>query len=367
MAIAALVAAAMLPAVASAQKETGGIIVGRVTDAETGGPVENVIIFIASTPIGTSTEKDGSFKISRISPGEYDLVLSCVGYDRQTVPLTIGKGDSLYYDMKLRPRLIQTKGVEVLGQRPAAESLRLGALLFPHDSPNTVCLYGTSTSLPIGVLYCDSALYMYTLEPTVVGDEKYIRIWLLYKNLSQTLYDLDPMKCVRLHMKGEKYSYTNLVSDPAVHILKMVDMKMVKNEISASIAAPFRSMAKKQTLMEREGAHFEKLLSLEAILHDPKWNTRADKIGAQWYGPAGGGTLSSDLYNVFIRGVNDGILKRHLVYPDNCVNGYIYVPFPGLNWKASGNLFTDAWEYSYKLEIITPHGSRVIDFTAGGI
>ena len=357
----------LLPAQSSAQNKSGAIITGRITDEETGGPLENVIAFLSSTPVGTSSGKDGTFKIAHLPAGTYELVLSCVGYERQSLAIRIERPESLYYEIKLRAKPVQTKEVEVLGERPTGTGLKLQGLLFPKDSPNTLCIYGTSTHTPIGVFFADSGLYMYTIESAVIKDEKYIRVWLLYKNLSQTPYDFDPMKCVKLHMKGRKYSYNNLTPDPPLKILAGLENSAAVAEIAESVAIPLRSMAKKQTLMEREGIHFEKLLYIEAILHDPKWNTRADKIGAQWYGPAGAGTMSSDLYHVFNSGVNDGVLKRHSVYPDNSVNGYIYFPFPGTNYKVDGTGFPEAFEYNYTLVIATRTGIKTIDFTPGGL
>jgi hypothetical protein len=74
--------------------------------------------------------------------------------------------------------------------------------------------------------------------------------------------------------------------------------------------------------------------------------------------PSRKGSLSANLYTIFSGSFNSGILKRYTVYPYNSVNGYVYFPFPGLNWKSSRSSFPEAAEYNYKIELIIPTGER---------
>jgi CarboxypepD_reg-like domain len=55
-------------------------ISGTVRDAVTKEPIPFVNVFFANTTIGTSTATDGSFIVSEIPVGKYDLVVSTVGY-----------------------------------------------------------------------------------------------------------------------------------------------------------------------------------------------------------------------------------------------------------------------------------------------
>jgi hypothetical protein len=324
--------------VCSAQQEPGTTITGKIIDADNGTPLEDAIVFLANTPRGTSSENDGTFRIASVPAGTYELVISRVGYERQSVHFQAAKTESLYYMIKLRPQPVRTKEVEVLGKRPA-EARPNQQLFFPKESPDTYCFYGIASSLPIGIFFADSAFYMYSLDTAIVDSEKYIRLWLLYENLSQTPYDLDPMKCVQLHMKGDKYSFKNLLPARFSRLLADRENKNAVRTISESIGKPLQKMATQQSKIL---SHFLPEFGLDV--------------------PLRGGASPKSLNRIYMRSTSQGILTRTNVYPDNSVNGNIYFPFPGLDWKATGTDFPEASQYHYQIEIITQCGSKVIDF-----
>ena len=55
-------------------------IEGRVSDAETGQPLEQAHVFIASSMIGTTTDAEGRFALAKVPPGAHHLHISMVGY-----------------------------------------------------------------------------------------------------------------------------------------------------------------------------------------------------------------------------------------------------------------------------------------------
>jgi hypothetical protein len=100
-----------------AQTDPGGTIAGRVVNAETGEPLENVNVFLSFTTIGTSTDSIGVFTLTGVPVGEYDLIASRVGYERQVIAARFLRTDSLHYDIRLKPRVLQTAEVEVTAER----------------------------------------------------------------------------------------------------------------------------------------------------------------------------------------------------------------------------------------------------------
>lgn len=64
-------------------------ISGTVLD-EKNAPVEGASIVLNPGNRGTSTNKDGKFSYSELSPGSYTLALSFVGYEAQTKTVTVG-------------------------------------------------------------------------------------------------------------------------------------------------------------------------------------------------------------------------------------------------------------------------------------
>ncbi|MBI4811655.1 MAG: hypothetical protein HY800_09505 [Ignavibacteriales bacterium] len=276
------------------------------------------------------------------------MIISRVGYERQIITLQISKQESLYYEIKLRPRPVLTEEMEVLAERP--EEVRPN-LFFPKASDDAYCVYGTGNSLPIGILFTDSALYMYLLEPKIVDSAKYIRLWLLYKNLSGIPYNIDPFTNIKLHLIGQKSSYRDISADLPQEI-----QKIIKNEdaIATSEEVIGRQIQQTAVLHRRALDNYRSFLRRNLSPEQYAHYIANDIIR----GPLSGIAWE----NILSMSANDGILKRHIVYPGNSVHGYLYFPFPGLNWKATGSSFPEASEYVYTIEIMTPNGSKTIEF-----
>ncbi len=101
-----------------AQEKVLKIISGQVKDIETGLPVGSVNVFLSNTTIGASTDSNGTFNITNIPSGIYDLVISRVGYQREIKITDLISADSLFYGIKLTPRIIQTTEFEITADRP---------------------------------------------------------------------------------------------------------------------------------------------------------------------------------------------------------------------------------------------------------
>jgi len=59
-------------------------ITGIILDNATLEPLSNVNIYISNTTWGTTSQIDGSFKLSSIIPGNHEIVFSMIGYDSQS-------------------------------------------------------------------------------------------------------------------------------------------------------------------------------------------------------------------------------------------------------------------------------------------
>ncbi len=64
---------------------TAGKITGRITDSSTGEPLIGVNIFIPATGQGSATDLEGRYMILNVSPGEYELKCSMIGYAEQVI------------------------------------------------------------------------------------------------------------------------------------------------------------------------------------------------------------------------------------------------------------------------------------------
>lgn len=60
-----------------------GKITGKVFDSKTGGTLIGVKVMVEGTTTGASTDYEGKFTISKLSPGTYNLVASYLGYNKK--------------------------------------------------------------------------------------------------------------------------------------------------------------------------------------------------------------------------------------------------------------------------------------------
>jgi hypothetical protein len=90
-------------------------IKGKVTSSETGEALIGAIVFLNNTTIGTSTKNDGSFLIDNIPSGEYDVVFSLVGFERQSRHLSTYGTATTEMDAALKPKPVSVTTQEVIG------------------------------------------------------------------------------------------------------------------------------------------------------------------------------------------------------------------------------------------------------------
>ena len=88
-----------------------GKIEGKVTDIQTGFPIENVNVFLENTNYGTVTDANGNFEINNIRSGEYKMIFSHISYidEIRTIEVMPEKRVNLTIEMSIN--IIQLKGV----------------------------------------------------------------------------------------------------------------------------------------------------------------------------------------------------------------------------------------------------------------
>lgn len=89
-----------------------GSITGKIFDAETKQPLAGANVMIVNTTFGTATNNQGSFLISGVSPGEYKLQASFIGFKSQEHTITIVPEDTQFVNLFLEP--VTLKGLEIV-------------------------------------------------------------------------------------------------------------------------------------------------------------------------------------------------------------------------------------------------------------
>jgi len=76
----------ILPTLVRAQ----GTITGKVMSADIQIPLAKASVFLSNATFGTATENDGTFALRNVKPGQYELVVSYVGYESYHKTILVG-------------------------------------------------------------------------------------------------------------------------------------------------------------------------------------------------------------------------------------------------------------------------------------
>lgn len=118
--VALLVGALLAPSTAIAQS---GALEGEVRDADTNEPLPGANVVLEGTSRGTSTDADGSYRLSDIEVGAYTVRVSFVGYDAATFEVEINADATTQGNFVLEPRTFLGDEVVVTGSRRAEKVL----------------------------------------------------------------------------------------------------------------------------------------------------------------------------------------------------------------------------------------------------
>src|SRR5947207_1928868 len=98
-----------------AQQGGNGTVAGKVTDAQSGGPLEAVTISIQGTQLGAVTGSDGTYRIARVPNGAHVVTARRIGYGAGTRTLTTSDGQTTTADFALQTSAVNLQEVVVTG------------------------------------------------------------------------------------------------------------------------------------------------------------------------------------------------------------------------------------------------------------
>ena len=139
----------LLAGLAPAVAQPYGDVRGSVVDARGGEALANVVIQLVGGPYRATTDAAGHFLITGITPGEYTLNVSTVGYHLAKRPFQIGAGETREFEVVLSPETFRQTDT-VVAQSSPFESVR-------QDSPNTLVLAGNDAK-NLGSVLADDPL-----------------------------------------------------------------------------------------------------------------------------------------------------------------------------------------------------------------
>jgi len=330
----------------------GYVISGTVRDSSTGLPLENGIVFIEHSTLGTSLAKDGTFRLSHVPRNQCVIVISKVGYASRRISVAVpARDDSASYSFLLRPDPLALAEVEVSAAKPLPSATT--RMLYPEsDGSDAYCVFGAETSMPIGILFGDSLVYMYAFEQCVIDSEKYLHLWLLVSNHSRRIVQFDGPRGVELSMSSTNRTYGN-ISPTAADKLHSGGLKQTAEE------SPF--LTKIRTSASASGN--ERQFYIDNIF---RFDLAAGRPWLGWNAPdeVQGGISPVSLYDTYSSSHHEGLLKRYNISPGSSVSGSLLFPFPGMNWKSTTSTSESGLVYRYDISIRTSIGKSSIAFNA---
>ncbi|MBW4889099.1 carboxypeptidase-like regulatory domain-containing protein [Mucilaginibacter sp. HMF5004] len=147
----------ILPTLAFAQTVN---ITGKVTSTDIGGPLVKASVFLTNSTFGTSTAANGSFTLYDVKPGQYEIVVTFVGYESYHQTILVGaKPINLNIEMHLKNNNLET--VNIVRHPFSPENFKMFTKYFLGTSDNAKkCKILNPT---------DIDLYYHPYEKSLVG------------------------------------------------------------------------------------------------------------------------------------------------------------------------------------------------------
>ena len=97
--------------------QTTGQISGIVTDEATQEPLAGAKIVIVETTLETTTGKDGSYKLTYVPPGQYEIKTSRIGYESVSLRITVSPNGDTKFNISLKESIISLPPVVVSSEK----------------------------------------------------------------------------------------------------------------------------------------------------------------------------------------------------------------------------------------------------------
>lgn len=226
----------------------------------------------------------------------------------------------------------------------------------PEQSQNVFPFF--TKGQPIAAVQSTSAFMLMSIEPTILANRRYVRLWILYQNTSEEPYLLEPKRFVSLTITSISKGKTGTSTpESPTKILADISNEKALSMIMQAIGGTLQAMAAGPTTAEtrfNDGSSATTTIydqqEKRDIVADRTANTMANT--AMWY-------------EIYQNSISDGILRRNTVFPGRSVNGYIYFPFPtGRKWRYADNesYLSSANEF-LRVDLDLPGTSQSIYFT----
>ncbi len=176
--------------------------------------------------------------------------------------------------------------------------------------------------VPIAAVDGDSSFALLSLQAGRVGSTDYVRLFLLYQNLSAEPFLFEPGGHVKLTVETDRVALPGLLPASPSQLAKDIDRADETGAIHARYSGALRSAAAAEA---PEAPAPPRIDPYDAA--DPAAAAAADEAArARIRGP-------SHMYQTFINSDNSGLLRRATVFPGRATSGNVYVAAPGADLR----------------------------------
>ena len=90
---------------------------GFVYDKDNGEPIIFCNVILKGTSIGSATDINGMYNISKVNPGKYTLMITYLGYDTLFSEITLNPGQILTKNFELNESSVKLNEVTISAER----------------------------------------------------------------------------------------------------------------------------------------------------------------------------------------------------------------------------------------------------------
>ncbi|MBN2031102.1 TonB-dependent receptor [bacterium] len=99
------------------QNIRGSRITGQIVEARSGDPIPGANVLLLGTIMGTAADRQGRFIIVSVSPGEYTIMVSAIGYKKEERRIQTVAGEEIHLVFRLEETVLLMDGIAVTANR----------------------------------------------------------------------------------------------------------------------------------------------------------------------------------------------------------------------------------------------------------
>lgn len=212
----------------------------------------------------------------------------------------------------------------------------------PSQTKNIKSYY--LNGIPFAAISNDSSFVLLFLEAGKIATYSYAKVWVLYQNLAEEPYLLEPLNQMKLTIEIQGKIYAGMPPVPPSQIMKSIDneknVSMILQAVGGALKAVSAESRPEATITGPSGAVYEVNDKNEG---DRIIDNTKDKMHS-----------TADFYHVFQNSINNGILRKNTIFQDKGVTGNVYFLVSGIDLKKCTSI---------TLYLTTKDGINVVSFT----